>query len=97
VLAKIQASEDLQRERMQQVRYGSTLEADLIESRAHALQARHELVTTEVQRSDLQMQLNDIIGLPPSNARFCSTRTYRRRPSDASANPAFARRWSPIL
>jgi len=64
VLAKIQASEDLQRERIQQVRYGSVLEADLIESRAHALQARQELLTTELQRSDLQMQLNDTIGLP---------------------------------
>ena len=64
VLAKIQASEDLQRERVQQVRYGSALEADLIESRAHALQARQELLTTDLQRSDLQMQLNDTIGLP---------------------------------
>ena len=64
VLAKIQASEDLQRERVQQVRYGSALEADLIESRAHALQAKQELLTTELQRSDLQMQLNDVIGLP---------------------------------
>jgi outer membrane protein TolC len=64
VLAKIRASEDLQRERIQQVRYGSALEADLIESRAHALQARQELLTTELQRSDLQMQLNDTIGLP---------------------------------
>jgi outer membrane protein TolC len=64
VLAKIQASDDVQRERIQQVRYGSALDADLIESRAHALQARHELLTTELQRSDLQMQLNDVIGLP---------------------------------
>jgi outer membrane protein TolC len=64
VLARIVASEDLQRERIQQVRYGSALEADLIESRAHALQARHELLTTELQRSDLQTQLNDVIGLP---------------------------------
>ena len=64
VLAKIQASEDLQRERVQQVRYGSALEAELIESRAHALQAKQELLTTELQRSDLQMQLNDVIGLP---------------------------------
>jgi outer membrane protein TolC len=64
VLAKIQASEDVQRERIQQVRYGTALEVDLIESRAHALQARQELLTTELQRSDLQMQLNDIIGLP---------------------------------
>jgi outer membrane protein TolC len=63
-LAKIQASQDLQRERVQQVRYGSALEADLIESRAHALQARQELLTTELQRADLQMQLNDVIGLP---------------------------------
>jgi outer membrane protein TolC len=64
VLAKIQASEDVQRERIQQVRYGSALEAELIESRAHALQARQELLTTELQRADLQMQLNDVIGLP---------------------------------
>ena len=64
VLAKIQASDDLQRERIQQVRYGSALDADLIESRARTLQARHELLTTELQRSDLQMQLNDVIGLP---------------------------------
>ena len=35
---------------LQQVRYGSALEADLIESRAHALQARQELLTTELQR-----------------------------------------------
>jgi outer membrane protein TolC len=66
VVARIQASEDLQRERIEQVRYGSALEADLIESRAHALQARQELLTTELQRSDLQMQLNDTIGLPLS-------------------------------
>jgi outer membrane protein TolC len=64
VLAKIEASEDLQRERVQQVRYGSALEADLIESRVHALQARQELLTTELQRTDLQTQLNDAIGLP---------------------------------
>jgi outer membrane protein TolC len=64
VLAKIQASDDVQRERVAQVRYGSALEADLIESRAHALQARQELLTTELQLSDLQMQLNDVIGLP---------------------------------
>jgi outer membrane protein TolC len=63
-LAKIQASDDVQRERIQQVRYGSALDADLIESRAHALQAKQELLTTELQRSDLQMQLNDVIGLP---------------------------------
>ena len=31
---------------------------------ADALQARQELLTTELQRADLQMQLNDVIGLP---------------------------------
>ena len=66
VLAKIQASDDLQRERIQQVRYGSALDADLIESRAHALQAQQELLTTDLQRSDLQTRLNDIIGVPLS-------------------------------
>jgi outer membrane protein len=68
VLAKIQASEDVQRERIQQVRYGSALQADLIESRARALQARQELLTTELERSDLQTQLNDIVGLPLTTA-----------------------------
>jgi outer membrane protein len=68
VLARVQASEDVQRERIQQVRYGSALEADLIESRAHALQARQELLTAELQLSDLHMKLNDIIGLPLTTA-----------------------------
>jgi outer membrane protein TolC len=63
-LANIQASEDVQRERVAQVRYGAALEADLIESRARALQAKQELLTTELQRSDLQTQLNNAIGLP---------------------------------
>jgi outer membrane protein TolC len=67
-LAKIQASDDTERERIQQVRYGSALDADLIESRARTLQARQELLTTELQRSDLQMQLNDVIGLPLTTA-----------------------------
>src|SRR5262249_24421980 len=37
VLAKIQATEDLQRERVQQVRYGTVLEADVIQSRTQSL------------------------------------------------------------
>ena len=64
VLARMQASEELQRERVQQARYGSALDADLIESRARALQTRQELLTADLQRSDLQMQLNDAVGLP---------------------------------
>src|SRR5215469_8195791 len=52
--AKIRASEDLQNERVQQVKYGNTLEADLIESRAQLLQAKQDLLTSELQLSDLR-------------------------------------------
>jgi outer membrane protein TolC len=62
--AKIRASEDLQSERVQQVKYGSALDADLIESRAQSLQARQDLLNTDLQLSDLHMQFNDLIGLP---------------------------------
>jgi outer membrane protein TolC len=64
VEAKIRAVEHLQTERVQQVKYGSTLEADLIESRAQSLQAKQELLTSELQLSDLRMQFNDVVGLP---------------------------------
>ena len=62
--AKIRAVDDLKSERVQQVKYGSTLEADLIESRAQSLQAKQELLTSELQLSDLKMQFNDVVGLP---------------------------------
>src|SRR5215470_12169325 len=62
--AKIRAVEDLKTERVQQVKYGSTLEVDLIETRAQALQAKQELLTSELQLSDLRMQFNDVVGLP---------------------------------
>jgi outer membrane protein TolC len=62
--AKIRAVDDLQRERVQQVKYGSTLEVDLIESKAQLLQAKQELLTTELQLSDLQLKFNDVVGLP---------------------------------
>ena len=62
--ANIRAVEDLQTERVQQVKYGSTLEADLIESRAQSLQAKQDLLTSELQLSDLRMQFNDVVGLP---------------------------------
>jgi outer membrane protein TolC len=62
--ARIRAAEDLQTERVQQVKYGSTLEADLIESRAQSLQAKQDLLTSELQLSDLRMQFNDVVGLP---------------------------------
>ncbi|HVN18764.1 MAG TPA: TolC family protein [Dongiaceae bacterium] len=66
--ARIKASEDLQSERVQQVKYGSTLEENLIESRAQLLQAKQELLTTDLQLSDLKLQLNDAIGLPLTTA-----------------------------
>src|ERR1700690_1939222 len=66
--ARIKASEDLQSERVEQVKFGSTLEQDLIDSRAQFLQAKQELLTTDLQLSDLKLELNDLIGLPLSTA-----------------------------
>ncbi|HUO61539.1 MAG TPA: TolC family protein [Candidatus Acidoferrales bacterium] len=66
--ARIKASQDLQRERVQQVKLGSTLEQDLIESRAQLLQTKQELLATDLQLSDLKLQLNDAMGLPLTTA-----------------------------
>src|SRR5262249_8889417 len=62
--AKIRAIDDLRSERVQQVKYGSTLEVELIESKAQFLQAKQELLTSELQLSDLRIQFNDVVGLP---------------------------------
>jgi outer membrane protein TolC len=62
--AQIRAVDDLQSERVQQVKYGSTLEVDLIDSKAQLLQAKQALLTTELQLSDLRLNFNDIVGLP---------------------------------
>jgi outer membrane protein TolC len=62
--AKIKAAGDLETERVQQVKYGSVLQDDLIESRAQRLQAKQELLSTDLQISDLTIALNDAIGLP---------------------------------
>jgi outer membrane protein TolC len=62
--AKIRAVDDLQGERVQQVKYGSTLEVDLIDSKAQLLQAKQALLTTDLQLSDLRLKFNDIVGLP---------------------------------
>jgi outer membrane protein TolC len=66
--ARIKASEDLQSERVEQVKFGSTLEQDLIDSRAQFLQAKQELLTTDLQLSDFKLKLNDLIGLPLATA-----------------------------
>jgi len=82
--ARIKASQDLQSERVQQVKYGSILEENLIESRAQLLQAKQELLTTDLQLSDLKLQLNDAIGLPLTTALDLD-------PNTAEVQPACAR------
>lgn len=67
-LAKIQAIQSLEAERVQQVKFGSTLEEEAIESRAESLQSKQDLLTTDLQLNDLTMQLNDAIGLPLTTA-----------------------------
>jgi outer membrane protein TolC len=62
--AKIRAAQDIEGERIQQVKYGSALNEQLIESKADLLETKQDLLTTELQISDLTMQLDDVIGLP---------------------------------
>jgi outer membrane protein TolC len=64
--ARIKASEALQSERVEQVKFGSSLEENLIDSRAQQLQSKQELLTTDFQLTDLKLKLNDLIGLPLS-------------------------------
>lgn len=66
--ARIKASEDLQSERVEQVKFGSALDQELIDSRAQSLQAKQEILTTDLQLSDLQLRLNDLTGLPLTTA-----------------------------
>jgi outer membrane protein TolC len=66
--ARIKASEDLQTERVEQVKFGSALEQESIDSRAQLLQAKQEILTTDLQLSDLKLKLNDLTGLPLTTA-----------------------------
>jgi outer membrane protein TolC len=66
--ARIRASEDLQNERVEQVKFGSALEQESIDSRAQLLQAKQEILTTDLQLSDLKLKLNDLTGLPLTTA-----------------------------
>ncbi|MGC2324870.1 MAG: TolC family protein [Terriglobales bacterium] len=81
--ARIKASQDLQSERVQQVKYGSILEENLIESRAQLLQAKQELLTTDLQLSDLKLQLNDAMGLPLTTALDLDANTAEEQPACA--------------
>jgi len=65
-LARIKATEELQKERISQVKFGSALQEEAVESQAQSPEAKQDLLTTELQLSDLTMQLNDVIGLPLS-------------------------------
>jgi outer membrane protein TolC len=62
--ASIRATEDQQTERVQQVKYGSILEVELIDTKAQLLQAKQDLLTTELQLTDLQLKFKDFLGLP---------------------------------
>jgi outer membrane protein TolC len=62
--ARIKGSQDLQSERIEQVKFGSSLEQESIESRAQLLQAKQELLATDLQLADLKLKLDDLIGLP---------------------------------
>jgi outer membrane protein TolC len=66
--ARIGASQDLENERIEQVKFGSLLEQASIESRAQLLQAKQELLTTDLQLEDLKLKLNDLMGLPLTTA-----------------------------
>jgi outer membrane protein TolC len=71
--AKIRADQGLESERIEQVKYGSALDQRLIEARAQLLQAKQDLLTTDLQISDLTMQLNDAMGLPVLTKRTLDT------------------------
>jgi outer membrane protein TolC len=48
----------------EQLKNGSLLQVDLVESRANLLEARQALLTYDLQISDLSIELNDLVGLP---------------------------------
>jgi outer membrane protein TolC len=66
--ARIEAAQDLERERTEQVKLGASLEQESIESKADFLQAKQELLTTDLQLADFKLKLNDLIGLPLNTA-----------------------------
>lgn len=65
--ARIRAAQELEREQSEQFKQGSVLEESVIESRVQGLQVKQELLTSDLQLSDLRLQLNDVIGLPLSS------------------------------
>jgi len=62
--AGVTASQDLAQERTQQVKFGSALDQALIQSKAETLESKQQLLTIELQISDLTTQMDDVVGLP---------------------------------
>jgi outer membrane protein TolC len=81
--ASIKALQDLQRERIQQVKFGSIMEENLIESQAQLLQLNQELLITDLQLSDIKLQLNDAMGLPLATALDLDPNTMEAHPACA--------------
>jgi len=81
--ARIKALQDLDRERAQQVKFGSALEENLIESQAQLLQAKQEQLTTDLELSDLTLQLNEVMGLPLSTVLDLDPNTTEVQPACA--------------
>ena len=50
------------------MKFGASLEQESIESRAQTLQSKQELLTTDLQLEDLKLKLNDLMGMPLTNA-----------------------------
>ena len=65
------------------MKYGSALEENLIESRAQLLQAKQDLLTTDLQLSDLKLQLNDTMGLRLTTALDLDPNTVEVQPTCA--------------
>jgi outer membrane protein TolC len=51
-------------ENVEQVKNGSLLEVARVESQANLLEAKEAVLNTDMQLSDLTIQLNDVLGLP---------------------------------
>jgi outer membrane protein TolC len=64
----VSGSENLN-ESSDQVKNGSLLQVDMVESRANLLEVKQALLTYDSQISDLSMELNDLLGLP-LNTKF---------------------------
>ena len=61
---QITASNESLAENGEQFKNGSLLRAAVVESRANSLEAKQTLLTADMQISDLNVQLNDVLGLP---------------------------------